>query len=116
MRRRTIKRVALLLLAAVLLATAGAALTQSSDSFDLSWNVIAGGGGRSASSSYEVRGTIGQPLAGLPPSASAHYAVKSGFWAGAPLETPTLEPTPTPPPTLEPETWELYLPAIANRA
>lgn len=98
------RRITIFLLAAALLATAGAALTYSSANFDLSWNVIGGGGGHSTSGSYEVRGTIGQSLAGPPRSASAQYAVEGGFWAGVPLETPAPEP----------ETWKIYLPAIAN--
>lgn len=97
------KRAAILLLIVVLLATAGAALTQSSGSFDLSWRVIAGGGGQAASNSFQVRGTAGQGLAGPPPLASSSYTVESGFWAGVPLETPTPE-----------EAWELYLPAVTN--
>lgn len=107
------KRMALLLLVVALLATAGAALTQSSGSFDLSWRVIAGGGGQAASDSYQVRGTAGQGLAGPPPLTGGNYAVESGFWVGVPLETPTPTPESSPTPTPE-EEWELYLPAVTH--
>jgi len=42
--------------------------------------VIAGGGGHSASGSYALHGTIGQPWVDF--SASAGYGVGSGFWGG----------------------------------
>ena len=69
------------LLGAALLITTGTALMQSSSSYDLSWDVIAGGG-QSSSSSYTLQGTAGQAIAGPPASASSRFKLESGFWAG----------------------------------
>ena len=66
---------ALLLLAAVALAQG---------SYDLSWRVIAGGGGQMQSAGYTLMGTIGQPAAGMMQSSS--HSLCSGFWCGAVAE------------------------------
>ncbi len=92
------------------LATAGVALAQTSTNFDLSWNVLGGGGGTSESASFAAEGTTGQPIVGR--SESGSFALDAGFWPGAagPAEptstglppataTPTGgPPTATPPP------------------
>jgi len=57
----------------------GAALASSSASYDLDWNVIAGGGGIANSSSYSMQGTAGQPVIG---PALLNYDLGSGFWYG----------------------------------
>lgn len=54
------------------------ALAQVSQSYDLSWFALAGGGGRSAASDYALDGTLGQPFVGL--SGSTQYGMQSGFW------------------------------------
>lgn len=59
-----------------------AVLAQTSASYDLSWQVIAGGGGRSSSASYVINGTIGQSVASPPQAFGANYPVNSGFWYG----------------------------------
>lgn len=75
-----------ILLAASLVVAAWAAgasaRAQTSASFDLTWNVMANGGGESASAGYAVHGTTGQGLASPPDSTSAGYRVQSGFWPG----------------------------------
>nr|MBC7244184.1 hypothetical protein [Chloroflexota bacterium] len=48
--------------------------------FDLSWHVIAGGGGQSVSSSYIVSGTVGQAHTGA--LAGGPYTLSGGFWSG----------------------------------
>lgn len=68
----------------VLFMIGATAWAQTSASFDLNRNVIAGGSGTSASSSYLVEGTIGQSEAGSPFATSGSYAVSSGFWMPAP--------------------------------
>ena len=45
--------------------------------FDLSWNVIGGGGGFLSSPSYSMGSTVGQ-ITGL--STSTSYKLQSGFW------------------------------------
>jgi hypothetical protein len=45
---------------------------------DLSWAVLGAGGGRSASASYSMEATVGQPFVGLSTGASAHLS--AGFW------------------------------------
>ena len=72
------KLIPLLLLAALFLAALG--LAQAPADFDLSWRVVAGGGGRSASADYVVQGTVGQAAAGPPAAVGADYRVTSGFW------------------------------------
>jgi len=51
--------------------------------YDLSWFTIDGGGGTSACGQYIVRGTIGQPEAGVMSGGS--YELLGGFWPGGPL-------------------------------
>jgi len=76
--RCRMKREALLVLIACLLAVAIPALAQSPASYDLSRYVVAGGGGRLAGASYILWGTAGQPAAGL--SGGDGYTISSGFW------------------------------------
>jgi hypothetical protein len=64
------------LLAGIVLVKSAAA--QTGDGFDLSWNVIGGGGGKSTGSGFTVEGTIGQPVVGL--SSDAEYTLQHGFW------------------------------------
>ncbi len=80
MSRRTRRAVALAAAAFAGLATLVAVLGQvSSGSYELWWRT-ASGGGRAAGGSFELRGAIGQPLAGR--SAGGDYAVASGFYPG----------------------------------
>ena len=74
------RRAALIVALLASLATAGIAFAQSSASFDLSWNVLGGGGGESESASFAAGGTIGQPLTGN--SESAGFQLDAGFWPG----------------------------------
>jgi len=63
------------------LALAIPVLAQVSASYDLSWHVIAGGGGRMGSAGYILEGTMGQPVTGRAPGG---YTLCSGYWcAGA---------------------------------
>ena len=78
--RQKIKSIHLLLLL-LLMAIGTVTLAQTSPSFDLSWHVIGGGGGESASASYQLNGTIGQSVASPPTASSASFALSSGFWA-----------------------------------
>jgi hypothetical protein len=73
--RRTI---ACVMLAALLLATAGA-LAQS-NGFDLSWFTADGGGGASQGGSFVVAGTIGQPDAGV--MTGGPFLLEGGYWTG----------------------------------
>lgn len=59
----------------------GVVLAQASSVYDLSWNVVAGGGGRVESAGHTLLSTIGQPAAG--PVAGPSYTLRSGFWGGA---------------------------------
>jgi hypothetical protein len=76
----------------------GSALVTSAQTYDLSWHVIAGGGGTSTGTNassvvYSVSGTIGQSDAGT--MSGAPYSLTGGFWGiiatvqtlGAPLLT-----------------------------
>jgi hypothetical protein len=74
------KRTLLIGLAAlsVALLVAAVALAQTSTGFDLSWHVLAGGGGRVNSTHYAVNGTLGQGLVGF--SGGTAYAMQSGYW------------------------------------
>ena len=58
----------------------GAVLAQGSPDYDLTWNVVAGGGGTSHSPHFVLSGTSGQ---GAPGAAfSANYRLGGGFWYG----------------------------------
>jgi len=55
----------------------GTASAMGSTNFDLSWNVMEGGGGSLTSASYKMGSTVGQ-IAG--PAASTNYKLQAGFW------------------------------------
>jgi hypothetical protein len=48
--------------------------------YQIDWYVIGSGGGHSQSGSYQLDGTIGQPIVGQ--SSSPNYRIQSGFWVG----------------------------------
>ena len=60
-----------------------ALLTSSAftQNYSIDWYVIASGGGHSESSSYQIDGTIGQPIVGQ--LSSDNYIVVAGYWVGA---------------------------------
>ncbi|MCP4582294.1 MAG: hypothetical protein GY839_11830 [candidate division Zixibacteria bacterium] len=49
--------------------------------YQVDWYVIASGGGHTESGSYQVDGTIGQPVVGE--TSSPSYTVEAGYWGGA---------------------------------
>lgn len=59
-------------------------LAQVSANYDLSWHVIAGGGGRMAGTQHTLQGTIGQAVVG--PAADSGRTLCSGFWCGVEAE------------------------------
>ena len=66
-----------------LLAVVGAALAQSSSAtFNVPRQSVDGGAQRTASATYIVNGSVGQPDA-APASSSATYAVRGGFHVAA---------------------------------
>ena len=65
---------------AACLALAAPVLAQVSANYDLSWHVIAGGGGQMESAGHTMLGTIGQPAVGSMTSGS--HALCSSFWCG----------------------------------
>jgi PKD repeat protein len=60
-----------------LLCLFGTATAMGSTNFDLSWNVMGGGGGSITSPSYTMGSTAGL-IAGF--SASTNYKLQAGFW------------------------------------
>src|SRR3954453_21475321 len=85
-----------------LLALVSAAIgyAQVGGSFDLSWNTLDGGGGRSTTADYELTGDAGQADSTIL-TYSTVYTLYGGFyWAGpeaTPCPTcPTSPPTPSP--------------------
>jgi hypothetical protein len=70
----------LMWIAFLLLVTGGVILAQSSAQFNLERSVIGSGGGRSASASYRVEGTIGQSVASPPTAGSSNFTLSSGYW------------------------------------
>src|SRR5262249_48482890 len=65
---------------AVLWGVTGAA-AQTGGGFDLSWNVIAGGGATGSSGdAFEVDGTVGQPATNT--LSGENFVLTSGVWAG----------------------------------
>jgi hypothetical protein len=53
-------------------------VTLAQGSYDLSWHVIAGGGGQMQSASHTLMSTIGQPVVGT--MQSSNHNLCSGFW------------------------------------
>jgi hypothetical protein len=80
----------LLLCLSVVAMFSGAAYAQTGGGFDLSWQVIGGGGGQSAGGSFTVDGTVGQAVVGS--SARSGYTVDHGFWTGAAIQVRLLLP------------------------
>jgi hypothetical protein len=73
----------LLLTCALALREALPAAAQTSASYDLTWNVVGGGGEPMASTHYVVRSTTGQPAASPPYSAGSGFVVSGGYWYGS---------------------------------
>ena len=56
-------------------------MAETSDTYDLSWWTVDGGGANALTSgSYTLSGTIGQPDAGS--LSAGDYSLAGGFWAG----------------------------------
>ena len=66
----------------LMLLVAGAAIAQSSTHFDISWNVLAGGGGHAAGSHYAFDATLGQAVAG--PVGGGSTELLAGYWQAFP--------------------------------
>ncbi|MFO7679885.1 MAG: hypothetical protein R6X34_07520 [Chloroflexota bacterium] len=77
MKIKTITLICLLVLGLLLII--GAAYAEAND-YTLSWWTVDGGGGTSASSTYDLSGTIGQPDAGS--MSGGGYVLAGGFWGG----------------------------------
>lgn len=72
----------LLLVVLLLLIAVPSSNAQSGSGYDLSWNVIAGGGATfSVGDNYTLGATIGQAAAG--PLSGGNYTLSGGFWNGA---------------------------------
>jgi hypothetical protein len=82
------KRRAIAVILVGLLCLTGIAYAGVSANYDLSWNVIGGGGGPLDSASYAMRSTVGQ-IIGL--SSSDNYQLGAGYWNGI-----SAVPTPSP--------------------
>ncbi len=70
-----------LVVSVIVLALSITAMThaQTSSGYDLTWNVVAGGGTLSTGDGYTLSGTIGQPDAGQ--LSGGGYTLAGGFWA-----------------------------------
>jgi hypothetical protein len=66
------------------LAAQDVVLAQILNSYDLSWHMIAGGGGRMVGAQHTLQSTIGQPVIGS--VAGSDHTLCSGFWCGVPEE------------------------------
>jgi PKD repeat protein len=74
-----------------LLCLIGTASAMGSTNFNLSWNVIGGGGGSIISPSYSMGSTVGQ-ITGL--STSTSYKLQAGFWVVDTCESLQVVPLP----------------------
>jgi hypothetical protein len=54
---------------------------------DIDWSTIDGGGGHSAGGNFELKGTIGQPDAGMV-MAGGDFSLAGGFWPGGDVVGP----------------------------
>jgi hypothetical protein len=62
------------------LLASGICLPAMAQQYSIDWYKVAGGGGTSTGSTYQVNGTIGQPDAGGPMT-GGKYSLTGGFWA-----------------------------------
>ncbi len=69
------------MIAALCAGTATPLVAQSGGGYDLTWTVVAGGGGKSRDGTglYSLQGTIGQPTVGT--MTGSTYSLTGGFWA-----------------------------------
>src|SRR5262245_22930603 len=77
-------------LAAAAVTVAALAQVEAPGTFDLSWNTVDGGGGKSTGGAFELAGTIGQHDAGSLALTGGSFSLTGGFWPGAsspPIET-----------------------------
>jgi hypothetical protein len=85
MKKRTMFRLAFVLLFVLALVGAfpavGQSLVPEAGSYDLPWWTIDGGGGTSSGGAYALSGTSGQPDAGV--LNGGGYGLTGGFWGGA---------------------------------
>lgn len=83
------------------LVSAAIGYAQVGGGFDLSWNTVDGGGGRSSAGGYELTGDIGQPDSTILTYSNVYTLYGGFYWAGpeptpcpaCPSPTPTLSPT-----------------------
>lgn len=61
--------------------------TAYSESFEINWSTINGGGVASTGGVYSVTGTIGQPDANTTPVSGRQYSLTGGFWAIQAVQT-----------------------------
>ena len=86
----------------LLLFLGGIRIVLGSSSYEL-WDTIDGGAGVTASGSYTVQGSVGQPETGAGSSVTGgSYEVLSGSWEPLATATPTLTPSATNTPTVTP--------------
>lgn len=76
MRKKLILSLALVLLLSLVLVVVVSA--QVGEGFDLSWNVIGGGGGKSSATGFELVGTMGQTA--VSSSSGSDMVQSHGFW------------------------------------
>ena len=62
---------------------AAIAQVEAPGTFDLSWNTVDGGGGKSSGGPFELTGTIGQHDAGTLALTGGSFSLTGGFWPGA---------------------------------
>ena len=74
------KPILILTVVLLLLIAGGAALAQTSPSYNLEWHVIGGGGHAVSSASYVVDSTAGQGAASPAYSTSVSFRVSGGYW------------------------------------
>jgi hypothetical protein len=68
----------------LVLITAAAVLAQTSDSFDLGWHLLSGGGGTRQSASFRLDDVLGQWADGR--TASVARQVDPGYWPAGPAD------------------------------
>jgi hypothetical protein len=82
MKRKGFSLVLALAILVVVLTVGGAALAQSSASYNLEWHALGGGGGPASSDSYAVHSIAGQTASGASPLSSDSYELTGGYWGG----------------------------------
>lgn len=109
MRYRTPWPIVLLIAVFATTLISGLVLAQTGGGYNLTWNTIDGGGGRSSGGNYQLTASLGQADAG-PNLTGGSYSLSGGFLNVQPTSVPPTSTVPTAVPTTT--TPKVHLPFV----